>query len=104
MFHVGQLVIRIQTPDGYPFPLRPPQFGETLPMVGVVYTVRDCGRCPFRLVDAIHLEEIVNRPRLYAGSSALPYECWWPADLFRPVDVARLDVFRQAVEKTPELA
>jgi len=75
MFKVGQKVVCVKQFIDH--------FGETLPIKGDMYTVRE-----ILTVEnlCIRLEEIVNVPRRYPGWGV--WECAFNAAGFRPVDTS----------------
>jgi hypothetical protein len=95
MFHVGQRVVCvanvIEDTDDY-------AQGETVPVVGQVYTIRSIEDYPDG--PSATLEEIVNRPleyELFDGSCDVG-ECDFPIYNFRPVKTTNIDVFLKMLE------
>src|SRR3954469_6536842 len=99
MFHVGQLVVCVKTWSDYPGAPPPVIVG---PVAGTIYTIREA----FADLDGaalVRLVEIVNRRALYnePGWIARYEEHTFFASRFRPVDEARIEVFRKALLKSP---
>lgn len=97
-WHVGQKVVCVD--DSHWRPL----LGETGPVAGVIYTVRDVGMFRFRAgVDlGIRLVEIVNVPLPYYGGP--PEETGFNVRRFRPLVTKSdpIEIFRAMTRNTPE--
>lgn len=89
MFSVGQLVICVGEAV-------PTLFGETLPVKGRVYTVRDVVFLDYET--ALRLCEIVNEPHDYEEGF---FECAFFSTGFRPITDDRLQIFRSLLNPTP---
>ena len=95
-FHVGQLVVCV---DDAPWPLPPPPIGRWDGNLsglrrGTVYTIRDLeNRVPYD--GCVRLIEIVRSVSHYGFESAFDQR------RFRPVNDAKLEVFRAALAPTP---
>jgi len=55
--------------------------GEILPVVNEIYTIRNIET--YMGMTGLHLDEIVNTPRLYVGGM---YECMFNTKAFRPIN------------------
>ena len=93
-FHVGQRVVCVDG-DFSRKKLR----GETLPIKGVVYTVREAGIHDIYGLPYVRLVEIVNEPQEYRFGVT---EACFRASKFRPLDEARLDQFRDHLAPAPK--
>lgn len=90
MFHIGQLVVCINTE----------KFGcgaQTFPVKGRVYTVREL--FTYNGEPHVHLNEIVNPPDDFPAGYGEP---WFNAKRFRPVDDKRIEVFRRIATSPKE--
>jgi hypothetical protein len=79
-FHVGQKVVCIRSGT--------PPNGETPPLVGAVYTVRDIVDRGHKI--GIRLVEIKNRPRNYGVCGYM--ECTFSPKCFRPIVSRKTDI------------
>lgn len=88
-WHVGQQIVCVEQFHG--------ELGETLPIVGCVYTIRDIAVFDDKI--GFHLEEIVNPPMAYRRGIR---ECHFWCKGFRPVRRTDISVFTRLLEPTPQ--
>lgn len=101
MFHVGQRIVCIADYAGIDRKAIS-ALGLTLPLKGFVFTVRDTSKAYGDLEQIILLGEIVNPVAKY-NPEFEPFEPWFRARYFRPVDEKRIEVFRKMLQPKPEM-
>lgn len=95
MFHVGQLVVCINTD----WDTNRSDYGKmTYPEKGMIYTIRDIKS--FASGTGMRLEEIINKPLQYKAGLAEPS---FLIERFRPLKKTSIDCFTALLNPTPEL-